>query len=392
MGALGAKPVTTKETDNGVIFGCPYAAAAMQGWRRGMEDAHVATCVSFADRKVALFGVFDGHGGKAVARYAAKYLGETFCANPRENGASVMETVKTSLKSSFEALDERLNAPEGREEVRILESQAEAPKPTTDAGDETKGHRGARLSTVGGQIASELGPNADKEDVAGALEQDDADASSSGQRLLQQIMDQHASPEGMGATAVVCALVPKSPGEESVVSPAGWTLVCANAGDSRAVLCRAGKAVALSEDHKPDDPVENKRIYAATGFVRNGRVCDNLNLSRALGDFNYKDFSKPAAERIITCVPDITETPLQQDDEFLLLGCDGIWEKYDRQEVVTYIRRKLGIGEAGGDPVGLTEAACEYLDFAMCKDLNAPDFDGSGCDNMTLMVYRFGKQ
>jgi protein phosphatase 1G len=388
MGALGAKPVTTKETDEGVIFGCSYSAAAMQGWRRGMEDAHVATCVPFADRKIALLGVFDGHGGKAVARYAAKYLGETVSAGGRENGASVMETVQKSLVASFEALDEKLNAPEGREEVRILESQPDQSK-GPDLEKSLAGNNKPRMSTVAGQKASEIGPNADKSDVAAAMEQDEEQ--SSGQRLLQQIMDQHASPEGMGATAVVCALVPKSPGIESAVSPDGWTLVCANAGDSRAVLCRAGKAIALSEDHKPDDPIENKRIYAATGFVRNGRVCDNLNLSRALGDFNYKDFSRPAAERIISCVPDVTVTPLQQDDEFLLLGCDGIWEKYDRQDVTTYIRRKLGIGESGGDkPVGLTEAACQYLDFAMCQDLNAPDFDGSGCDNMTLMVFRFG--
>jgi serine/threonine protein phosphatase PrpC len=321
-------------------------------------------------------------------------LGEAFSAGYRENGgkqelAAFTETVKTSLCASFEELDERLNGPEGREEVRILESQpdqAKGPDAEKVAGG---GQLKPRMSTVMGQKASELGPNADKSDVAAAMEQDEEQ--SSGQRLLQQIMDQHASPEGMGATAVVCALIPKAPGVESAVSPEGWTLVCANAGDSRAVLCRAGKAIALSEDHKPDDPVENKRIYAATGFVRNGRVCDNLNLSRALGDFNYKDFSKPAAERIITCVPDVQIKTLQHDDEFLLLGCDGIWEKYDRQEVVSYIRRKLGIGESGEHkPVGLTEAACEYLDFAMCKDLNAPDFDGSGCDNMTLMVYRFG--
>jgi protein phosphatase 1G len=355
-----------------------------------MEDAHVATAVPFGDRKVALLGVFDGHGGKAVARYAAKYLGEAFTAIGRESGASLNDTVKTSLASSFEALDERLNAKEGREEVRILESQPEPTKTVSDVDKATGGSLKPRMSTVAGQKASELGPGAEKTDVANALESDEEQ--SSGQKLLQQIMDQHASPEGMGATAVVCALVPKSPSADSAVSPEGWTLICANAGDSRAVLCRAGKAIALSEDHKPDDPIENKRIYAATGFVRNGRVCDNLNLSRALGDFNYKDFSRPAAERIISCVPDMTVTTLQADDEFLLLGCDGIWEKYDRQEVTSYIRRKLGIGETGEiKPVGLTEAACEYLDFAMCKDLNAPDFDGSGCDNMTLMVYRFGR-
>lgn len=32
----------------------------------------------------------------------------------------------------------------------------------------------------------------------------------------------------------------------------GKTIYCANAGDSRSVLCRNGKMLALSEDHKPD--------------------------------------------------------------------------------------------------------------------------------------------
>jgi len=45
----------------------------------------------------------------------------------------------------------------------------------------------------------------------------------------------------------------------------------------------------LSEDHKPDDPIERKRIYNANGFVEDGRVNGMLALSRALGDFEYKN-------------------------------------------------------------------------------------------------------
>lgn len=49
-------------------------------------------------------------------------------------------------------------------------------------------------------------------------------------------------------------------------------LICANAGDARSVLSRDGKAVPLSEDHKPDDEKEKARIEAAGGMVGNGRV------------------------------------------------------------------------------------------------------------------------
>jgi serine/threonine protein phosphatase PrpC len=56
------------------------------------------------------------------------------------------------------------------------------------------------------------------------------------------------------------------------------------AGDSRAVLCRAGKAVGLSEDHKPLQERELQRIQRAGGFVtEQGRVNGNLNLSRSIG-------------------------------------------------------------------------------------------------------------
>jgi protein phosphatase 1G len=47
----------------------------------------------------------------------------------------------------------------------------------------------------------------------------------------------------------------------------GGELWVANAGDSRAVLCRGGHAVALSEDHKPQSEAERTRITAAGGFV-----------------------------------------------------------------------------------------------------------------------------
>lgn len=49
----------------------------------------------------------------------------------------------------------------------------------------------------------------------------------------------------------------------------GQELWVANAGDSRAVLCRQGQALALSEDHKPQSEAERNRIHAAGGFVSN---------------------------------------------------------------------------------------------------------------------------
>jgi serine/threonine protein phosphatase PrpC len=71
-------------------------------------------------------------------------------------------------------------------------------------------------------------------------------------------------------------------------------IYCANAGDSRSVMSKGGNAVEMSKDHKPDSEDEKKRIEEAGGYVMGGRTNGVLSLSRAIGDFDYKDMSKPA--------------------------------------------------------------------------------------------------
>lgn len=66
------------------------------------------------------------------------------------------------------------------------------------------------------------------------------------------------------------------------------SIICANSGDSRCVLARGTTAVEMSQDHKPDNTEELRRIEAAGGFVEEGRVRGILSLSRALGDLEYK--------------------------------------------------------------------------------------------------------
>ena len=61
-----------------------------------------------------------------------------------------------------------------------------------------------------------------------------------------------------------------------------------NVGDSRCVASIQGIADPLSTDHKPGDPLEKERIISAGGYVEQNRVNGNLALSRAVGDFAFK--------------------------------------------------------------------------------------------------------
>jgi protein phosphatase 1G len=74
-------------------------------------------------------------------------------------------------------------------------------------------------------------------------------------------------------------------------------LYVANAGDSRCVLSRNGVAVEMSIDHKPDMPSEKARIENAGAVIIDGRVNGNINLSRSIGDLEYKEVTSLPPEQ-----------------------------------------------------------------------------------------------
>lgn len=90
-------------------------------------------------------------------------------------------------------------------------------------------------------------------------------------------------------------------------------IFCSNAGDSRSVLGRSSgtqTCFPLSDDHKPDNLEEKKRIEAAGGFVEENRVMGSLNLSRSLGDFEYKsNTSVDFTQQMVTCDPEVRSVP-----------------------------------------------------------------------------------
>ncbi|KAH6976124.1 phosphatase 2C-like domain-containing protein [Ilyonectria sp. MPI-CAGE-AT-0026] len=108
-------------------------------------------------------------------------------------------------------------------------------------------------------------------------------------------------------------------------------LYTANVGDARIILCRAGKALRLSYDHKGSDEVEGKRIANAGGLILNNRVNGVLAVTRALGDAYMK--------KLVTGHPYTTETVIQADsDEFIIIACDGLWDVCTDQEAVDLVR------------------------------------------------------
>eukprot|EP00927_Polykrikos_kofoidii_P041263 TRINITY_DN3518_c0_g1_i1.p1 TRINITY_DN3518_c0_g1~~TRINITY_DN3518_c0_g1_i1.p1 ORF type:complete len:641 (-),score=164.46 TRINITY_DN3518_c0_g1_i1:161-1867(-) len=199
-----------------------------------------------------------------------------------------------------------------------------------------------------------------------------------------------STPEAQGCTAVVVMVVRSREGD-------GPRLICANAGDSRAIVSRRGAVVALSEDHKPECALEVDRIKKAGGYVQmdtpgGPRVMGDLNLSRAFGDTRYKTNEKvPAKDQIVTAFPEVRTLPLTDDDEFIVIGCDGIWECLSNQEAVDFVRPHLLEREDGSKPEALSRTCAAICDRGLCPSMDTtenPSFDGHGCDNMTVAIVR----
>ncbi|KAL1459957.1 hypothetical protein WDU94_011902 [Cyamophila willieti] len=155
-------------------------------------------------------------------------------------------------------------------------------------------------------------------------------------------------------------------------------LYCANAGDSRAIAFVNGVVQPLSQDHKPNNAKERKRIQDAGGRVEYNRVNGMLALSRALGDHQFKqNESLGPREQAVTALPDVTEKKVTPDWEFLVIACDGIWEVMSNQEVAKFVQDRIA---KRMEPEEICE---ELMDHCLATDCQV---GGVGCDNMTVIV------
>ncbi|XP_076590335.1 integrin-linked kinase-associated serine/threonine phosphatase 2C isoform X2 [Chaetodon auriga] len=165
----------------------------------------------------------------------------------------------------------------------------------------------------------------------------------------------------------------------------------ANLGDSRAVLCRmeatggadsARRSVtlALSREHNPTIYEERMRIQRAGGTVRDGRVLGVLEVSRSIGDGQYKRCG-------VISTPDLRKCQLTANDRFIVLACDGLFKVFSADEAVKFVLGVLQEGSVEQRP-GLTE---EELRFeAACQQL-AGEAVRRGCaDNVTVILVSIG--
>lgn len=212
---------------------------------------------------------------------------------------------------------------------------------------------------------------------AGSLEEEEEEQMATAltdafETLDDEIMRQcKESGQRGGATAVV------------VLRVGDW-LYAAHAGDSRAVLCRNGEALRLTEDHKPNVPRERKRVEGLGGRVDyarcwrvivdpgDGRPASGLAVSRSFGD---PDFKMP--KKLVTATPDVIRERLEVGDTFFIMASDGLWDVLTDAQACEIVGRHMeasvlsnGGGGGGGRVIEPTQmvaatAASALVDAAL---------------------------
>ncbi|KAH6724342.1 phosphatase 2C-like domain-containing protein [Leptodontidium sp. MPI-SDFR-AT-0119] len=291
------------------------------------------------------FAIFDGHAGTFAADWCGKklhiILEETIRKNPNT-------PIPELLDQTFTIVDAQL------EKLPLKNSGCTAVTAVLRWEDRIPNAQSATGSTA-------IAP------ATAAAVQAQNEASKSDEKSGDSGVDMSKSPPQASASTSTAGAANNEATHARLRTTASRqrVLYTANVGDARIVLCRNGKALRLSYDHKGSDENEGKRVANAGGLILNNRVNGVLAVTRALGDSYMKD--------LVTGHPYTTETVIQPDlDEFIILACDGLWDVCSDQEAVDLVRNQQ-------DPVA---AAKQLVDHALAR---------FSTDNLSCMIVRFNK-
>lgn len=156
----------------------------------------------------------------------------------------------------------------------------------------------------------------------------------------------------------------------------GQTVLVANIGDAKAILARSSsgdgslslsnesgsplKAIVMTREHKAIYPQERARIQKAGGSVGpNGRLQGRLEVSRAFGDRQFKKVG-------VIATPDVHSFEITKREQFIILGCDGLWGVFGPSDAVDFVQKQLE--ETSSATTAARRLVREAVRERRCKD------------------------
>ena len=171
--------------------------------------------------------------------------------------------------------------------------------------------------------------------------------------------------------------------------------IIANIGDSRLVMFKNKRVVFSTSDHKPNTYIEKHRIESQGGSVyqttaaipiyQNGklieipwRVCPGgLSVSRTFGDIESKDERFGGKKGVVVALPDISEFELNDEYNFIVIGCDGIFDVLSNGEIIECIKIVLKINKSKNKKIN--ELCGDFASMIIKSALAKESFDNVSC-------------
>ena len=178
----------------------------------------------------------------------------------------------------------------------------------------------------------------------------------------------------------------------------GTYALCCNLGDSVSILLRKNeKRIYLSRDFNPKREIERQRIELKKGYITNdGRLLGNISVSRAFGDWKFKDKQKQAllknnkefGEYLITNRAEFRLIELNPDfDNYILLASDGIFLRETQENLCHSLSNYLNMGEKENGLIDIPSALDNFR-LELIKNYNSDEKNKGDTDNMTLIVIK----
>ena len=379
--------ITDKATYDKTVSNMKIGVCEMQGWRKTMEDA--AIVLPNFEKNSSLFGILDGHGGSIISEFVSvNFKNILIRLDSYKNG-----NYEKALTETFLIMDELLKNKKVNNFIYTTHNskvkQKEIPKNQNNQNDygnivKLKFETGVfeydlnkiDLSIGGDDTSTTLYeykrrnsiiPN--NADVLNNIQMEDIFFEKGGKQnaalntlpLFEDVFNirkydinfnENNSSNKLIKNESSTSSHSKTSLDNFVANEMGTTanimlikngvIYIANVGDSLSVMYKNKKAYNLNREHQTIIESEKERVLKSGANIIGYRINGMLNLTRAIGDLQFKSNSNlKRHEQSVIAIPEITKIEDTDGIDFIIMGCDGVWDCVKRQLVCDFVDRKI---------------------------------------------------
>ena len=389
---------TEKATYDKTLSTMKIGVCEMQGWRRTMEDA--AIVLPNFEKNTSLFGILDGHGGSIISEFiSVNFKNVLIRLDSYKNGNNEKALIETFL-----IMDELLKNKKINNFIYTTHNSKEKPKENLKTKNSPNGNENIvklRFETgvfefdlnqidlsIGGEdtsttlyeyknIEKEFSLSKNNEEINNDINKikiEDIFFEKGGKQNaslntlpafeevfnIKKIDIDFTDNEKYNKNNINNFELTKNISNSStklsydnlVASEMGTTanimliksgvIYIANVGDSLSVMYKNRKAYNLNREHQTIIESEKERVLKSGASIVGYRINGMLNLTRAIGDLKFKsNYNLKRHEQSVISLPEITKIDNIDDIDFIIMGCDGVWDCVKRQLVCDFVDREI---------------------------------------------------